>query len=94
MAFFKNGMKNMMNVGNIKETLENSKQQQGEAIRILHEDNVAILDNLNDHTKALISIYDAIKVIDTNIRKINKGDTKLLDLPKPLVDMSLESEAE
>ena len=80
MGFIPAGMKN---IGNIQNVLKESADKQGEAARILIDQNEAILDSQNDIIKGIISVYDLQVAIAKKLE---------IKIPKPLTDMDLEGE--
>ena len=71
----------MKNIGNIQNTLKEAADKQGEAARILVDQNEAILDTLNEHTKALVSVYKAVEKLAKKLE---------VKLPEPLTDMTVD----
>jgi hypothetical protein len=74
--------KGLKEVDMLKSTLENAQTKQGEAARVLIDQNKEIIDTLNEHTKALVSIYQALEAI--------AKEDENIELPEPLTDMKVE----
>ena len=68
-------------LGKLNTLMKDAQVKTGEAARIIQDQQGEMIDILNDHTKALITIYKAIEKI---------AEKESIKLEKPLVDMQVD----